>query len=365
MTDYSISPDILVTELSPKSLETVDLGTHIIVLVSKTVRKNFKLDLIFDEFGTDKKLYVFDHVRPDAHFEDIDLVIEGLNDIKPDGIIAIGGGSVIDAGKALSISFEGVPYKDVFYGKSKVPETKTRLLAVPTTAGTGAELSYGAIIFDEKTRIKGGLRGKILQPDAVIIDSRLHNSCPFKLKAEVGFDCFTHAVETYISLKSNAITRMQSVNCINTIFEYLIPACKDNDTEAMERIAISSTLMGINLALSSTCMPHRIQYVIGPRSGTSHAQGLIALYKGWLDYSLTLNLESWKNLMDDLRISKYEFIHKVISLKKELEIDYSLKDLGIMDKDIESIASEVTGTLEMDPAYSSTESIINILNKSL
>lgn len=365
MTDYSISPDILVTELSPKSLEKVDLGKSIIILVSKTVRRNFKLDLIFDEFGSDKDLYIFDHVKPDAHFEDIDFVINSLNDIKPEGIIAIGGGSVIDAGKALSISFEGVPYGDIFYGKSEVPDTKIRLLAVPTTAGTGAELSYGAIILDEKTGIKGGLRGKILQPDAVIIDSRLHNACPFKLKAEVGFDCFTHAIETYISLKSNPITRMQSVNCINTIFDFLIPACRNNDSVAMEKIAISSTLMGINLALSSTCMPHRIQYVIGPLSKTSHAQGLIALYKGWLDYSLALNLESWKNLMCDLKLSKNEFIHKVESLKKELQIDYSLTDLGIMEKDVEFIASEVTGTLEMDPAYSNTGSIINILKKSL
>ena len=340
------------------------MGNTIVVLVSKTVRTAFQLDRIFEIYGADKDLFVFDHIGPDAPFDDLDLVLNSLNDNKPDGLIAIGGGSIIDAGKALSVAFEGISYVDLFYGKAQMPDSKIPLLAVPTTAGTGAELSFGAIIYDRKHKKKGGLRGPILQPNAVIIDSRLHNTCPFKLKAEVGFDCLTHAVETYISKKSNPIVRMQSVSCIQTIFQNLIPACEDQDIKAMEKVAISSALMGINLAFSSTCLPHRIQYVIGPHTGTSHAQGLIALYRGWLWHLQELNMPEWSCLADDLNTSPQKFLQKVHNLKTRLDIDYTLSDLGVSYEELGNIASKVTGTLNLDPSYKDKSSIINILEKS-
>ena len=365
MTDYSIIPDILVEQVTNESLSKFNLGNTIAILVSKSVRRQFELDSIFDEFGKKRNLFVFDHIRPDAPFEDLDVVYNELKNIKLDGMIAIGGGSVIDAAKALSVSFEGIDYKDIFYGRAEMPKSKKKLLAIPTTAGTGAELSFGAIIFDAENNIKGGLRSTLIQPNAVLIDSRFHNACPFKLKAEVGFDCFTHAVETYISLKSNPITRMQSVDCINTIFDCLIPACKINDSQAMEKIAISSALMGINLAYSSTCLPHRIQYVIGPMTKTSHAQGLIALYRGWLVHSIEMNLEQWSNLMKDLNLNQGIFLEKVQNLKEELQIDYSIQDLGINKIELKEIAQKVTGNKGLDPSYKDLGSIINILHKSL
>jgi len=364
MTDYSIKPDVLVAQISNDSLSKFNLGDQVAIIVSKTVRNQFKLNSIFEEYGKNRYLYIFDHIRPDAPFEDLDLIYSELKNAKLDGMIAIGGGSVIDAAKALSISFEGINYKDIFYGKASMPDSKVKLLAIPTTAGTGAELSFGAIIYDAAKGKKGGLRSELIQPNAVLIDSRLHNACPFKLKAEVGFDCFTHAVETYISKKSNPIIRMQSVNCINSIFNNLIPACKENDDLAMNKIAINSALMGINLAYSSTCLPHRIQYVIGPLTHTSHAKGLIALYRGWLSHSLQIDLVEWSNLMSDLNLTKDTFLEKVQMLKEELRINYSIEELGVKKEQLQKIAENVTGNMTLDPSYKDKNSIINILQKS-
>ncbi|HMC00681.1 MAG TPA: iron-containing alcohol dehydrogenase, partial [Flavobacteriaceae bacterium] len=231
--------------------------------------------------------------------------------------------------------------------------------------GTGAELSLGAIIYDEIDGVKGGLRGSIIQPDEVLIDARLHNACPFKLKAEVGFDCLTHAVETYISKKSNSLVRNQSINCIKNIFNYLIPACKENNLEAMQKIAISSSLMGINLAYSSTCLPHRIQYVIGPLTGTSHAQGLIALYKGWLYHLVDINLKELNDLVNDLQMSVDKFMSEIQNLKETLNIDYSIVDLGMNKDQIENVSSNVTGNVFADPSYKDIGTIKKILTNSL
>ncbi len=365
MTPYFLKPKIFIAPISRESLEAFDIGNNVLILVSKTILKNFNLNAVFDALATTRNIFVYSHIRPDAPFEDLDLIITELKSEKIDYIIAIGGGSIIDAAKTLSISFEGICYKDIFYGKATLPTTKIKTLAVPTTAGTGAELSFGAIIYDQENSKKGGVRGEIVQPTAVLIDANLHNACPFKLKAEVGFDCLTHAVETYISRKSHELVRVQSVNCIQTIFQYLVSACKENDFHAMQQIAISSALMGLNLAYSSTCLPHRLQYVIGPMTHTSHAQGLIALYKGWLTNLVASETQELKDLVFDLGVTRDEFINKVNGLKRDLNIEYSLTTLGINPQQIEVIANKVTGNVAADPSYTGHNTISNILKYAL
>lgn len=361
MSSYFIKPKISVEVMTPEALLAFGLGKEVLVLVSNTVASKFNLDLLFNKISGDRNLYLYKHIHPDAPFKDLDTIINDQKERKLDLIVAIGGGSVIDAAKALSVSFEGINYKDMFYGRAPMPTSKIKVLAVPTTAGTGAELSFGAILYDDESGIKGGIRGEIVQPDYVLIDARLHNSGPFKLKAEVGFDCLTHAVETYISRKSNPLVKIQSVSCIQNIFAHLVPACKTNSLTDMEKIAISSTLMGINLAYSSTCLPHRIQYVIGPMTGTSHAMGLIALYKGWLRYLLEEDSKELNELATDLGMNKWEFCKRIDELKQELLIAYSLADLGIKEEQIEEIAGNVTGALDADPSYKNSKTIVEIL----
>tara|TARA_R110002167_G_scaffold206691_18_gene410802 strand:- start:8720 stop:9817 length:1098 start_codon:yes stop_codon:yes gene_type:complete len=365
MSAYFIKPRIVVGELSADAVDTFDLGTEVLILVSKTVRDQFDLDAIFAKLSATKNLHIFDHIRPDAPFDDLDRVIEEVGAVKLEAIIAIGGGSIIDAAKALSISFSGTDYKEVFYQKADVPKSKIKVLAIPTTAGTGAELSFGAILYDKQNGVKGGVRGEIVQPNFVLIDAKLHNGCPTKLKAEVGFDCLTHAVETYISKKSNAVVRLQSVSCIQNVFDHLVPACKANSLYDMEKVAISSALMGINLAYSSTCLPHRMQYVIGPITGTSHAQGLIALYKGWIKNLVENDVKEFSDLAKDLGMDKDQLYKRIALLKTDLGIDYTISDLGIKESQIEEVAKRVTGNVQADPSYQDFNTIVNILKYSL
>jgi len=363
--NYKIQPEVLVAPLSFDVLESIGIGNEVLILSSRSVEISFKLDKLFSRLSLNRKLHIYNHIRPDAPFKDLDIIIQEQKKNNLDYIIAIGGGSVIDAAKTLSISFEGIDYKDVFYKRAAPPVNKIPVLAIPTTAGTGAELSFGAIVYDNYNKIKGGLRGEVIQPNAVLIDARLHNSCPYKLKAEVGFDCLTHAVETYISKKSNSLVKIQSISCIKNIFKFLVPACKNNDIHSMEKIALSSALMGINLAYSSTCLPHRIQYSIGPLTQTSHAQGLIALYKGWLKYLLEIKLSELDQLSNDLSMTSIEFVEKIQTLKKVLDIDYSLTDLGVKLEQVADISKSVSGNVLADPSYLNTETLIKILKYSM
>lgn len=362
---YYIKPKILVEKFSLSSIEKFSLGSQILVISSKTVATKYGIKEVLEGLSKNATIHTFDHIRPDAPFEDLDMVLSKLKEVKLDSIVAIGGGSTIDAAKALSIAFGSVSYKDVFYGRSAVPKDKIKLLAIPTTAGTGAELSFGAILYDKENGKKGGVRGEIVQPNYVLIDANLHNGCPKGLKAEVGFDCLTHAVETYISKKSTPIVKMQSVNCIKIIFQHLVPVYNEGKFEDMEQIAIASSLMGINLAFSSTCLPHRIQYVIGPMTGTSHAQGLIALYRGWLKHLKQESVDELKALSSDLGMTVNQFLKKINELKKALDIDFGISRLGINEGHIEEIAQKVTGNMQADPSYKNSSSIIKILKLAL
>ena len=245
-----------------------------------------------------------------------------------------------------------------------MPRTSVKLIAIPTTAGTGAELSFGAIIYDDVKNIKGGIRGEIIQPNIVFIDAELYRTAPKKLISEVGFDCLTHAIETYVSLKSDALIRYQSVAAIKTVFTFL-PNAVDGDLNALKNMAIASSMMGVNLAYSSTCLPHRIQYIIGPLTNTSHAQGLIALYKGWIKLIAENKSKSGLNNLEYDLGRGVNLVDKIHKLKEDLNINYSISTLGVNESQIEHIAEKTNGSVQNDPIYKSNETIIKILKESI
>jgi alcohol dehydrogenase class IV len=333
---------------------------NILFLTSKTISTFPEIIYLTNELQKTNSLIVYNNIRPDAPVDTIDLIQDHIQ--KPDLIIAVGGGSVIDSAKALSIGWNNTTIKSYLYNQSKLPIEKIPLFVLPTTAGTGSELSFGAIIYDPINMYKSSIKSPLLQPDLVIIDVALYLHAPKKLISEVGFDALSHAIETYISIQSNPITRYQSVNAINIIFDNIVNAV-NGDSESMEKIAIASSLMGLNLAFSSTCLPHRIQYIIGPMTKSSHAQGLIALYNGWLP--MVKETDEFYHLSLDLGYSIEELIQKISSLKNDLNINYRLKDYGLTNTHISSIAEQVTGNLTFDPLYKNIETIKKIIKDSL
>ncbi|WP_435354439.1 iron-containing alcohol dehydrogenase [Emticicia sp. SJ17W-69] len=333
---------------------------NILLVTSPTVSKYLKVEKTKEILAKNYNLTFFNEIKPNAPIIDLDNLVAKTP--KPDLIIGIGGGSVIDSCKALSVAWQGATIIDLFYKKESLSNKKIKTIAVPTTAGTGAELSFGSILYDTKDHIKSGLRGSQLQPNLAFIDIDLYIDAPNKLIAEVGFDCLTHAIETYVSTASTPMVKYQSVAAIQVVFGQLRSAFL-KDKNALEKVAIAAALMGINLAQSSTCLPHRIQYALGPKTNTSHAQGLIMLYKGWL--TEIKDTEVFNELAHALGLTTTDFVENIIRLKQDLNIDYSLADYGVNSSDILEIASNVTGNMDNDPCYKSKETIISILQNSL
>ena len=273
----------------------------------------------------------------------------------------------MDLGKAMSVAKDFFTLLSLFLKKIVNYKKHARLLAIPSTFGTGAETSFGSILYDDTNEKKDGLRSKVIQADTVIIDSNIYSSASSKIMAESGFDCLTHAIETYLSHASNAIVKYQSIAAINVIFDELENAVINKKEASILKMGIASMMMGLNLAYSSTCLPHRIQYVIGPMTNTSHAQGLLMLYKGWFKLIAKQLKESSEiqSLLNDLNLSFGDFEEKVFSLRKRLGVDYCLKDFNIFDSDINTIANSISGNLTNDPFYSDLDSVKFLLREAL
>ena len=335
---------------------------NILVLTSKSINRIHKIDKFFNL----KNYQVISNVIPEIPFS---FVKKLYNEIKftPDLIIAIGGGSVIDLAKALSVA-KNFLILEKLYTKNLIDYKKhANVFAIPTTFGSGAETSFGSILYNDKIKKKDGLRHKILQPDKVIIDTNLYASGSSKVMAESGFDCLTHAIETYLSKASNKIVKYQSVSAINIVFNNLENAVEKRNDDSIMKMGIASMMMGINLAYSSTCLPHRIQYIVGPMTNTQHAQGLVMLYKGWIKHigNQLKDKNEIQNLLEDLNMTFVEFEKKINSLKKKLGIDYKLNDFNLNINDIEEIIPQISGNLSNDPFYKDKDSIRYVLQESL
>lgn len=303
-----------------------------------------------------KKITEFASVSANPKLSEIRAGIQLGKQEGVERIIGFGGGSAIDAAKAIAVGIGTEEDIGEFYYQGKEPGRNTLpILAMPTTAGTGSELSKAAIITDELRKMKNGIRGEALYPKAAIVDSLFTESVPFQVTMETGFDVLAHAVESYISKASSPYTRMQSEYVIQSVGEYLprLSVCLQ-DIEAREKMSFVSMIMGINLGNAGTCLPHRMQYPLGAHTDTSHGAGLAALFTAWVGCEYPYASDKIEKVTELLTGEKpngsrdcENVIHQFI---KSLQLPTSLQELGVDRSKLAIMASEVTGNIKNDPA---------------
>jgi alcohol dehydrogenase class IV len=275
------------------------------------------------------------------------LSIPQILDIE--SIVAIGGGSVLDLSKCLALAID-LNLINATSTLDKIFEHKrcrVKLVLAPTTSGTGSEMSLGAIITTESGK-KTGVRGLGVSADLAIIDTSLMESMPKHVAQDTAFDVLSHAVESYFSKKSNTIVKLNSENIIRFILnnkrELFIG---ERSKETITKLAYFSSLAGINLASSSTCLPHRIQYVVAQYCHLSHARSLMLIYPTWLKI-VTTQLSDTKILEDKLEIKclfdEIKEIFDMISIEENLSV--ILRDVAIED-----LLQSISGNLGDDPVY--------------
>lgn len=332
---------------------------NILIITSRFHKKKDYLCELIKKLQINKNIYLYDEVKKGAPIKNLYEIIAKFQ--IPDLIIGIGGGSVMDIAKACSCFF----YKKNFFNKknnkkdlSKIKiSKKIKSIMVPTILGSGAENSKGSIL-ELKNKKKIAIRNDLIKANFVYIDLDLIKTANIKLKSEALYDCLSHAIETYISNMSNINTRRRSIDAIKFLLKVKSKSFFQKKKN-LKKLAIYSLSMGQNLAESSTCLPHRIQYALSEYSNSTHAQGIIALHKGWLKCSF--NSIKFLKLCADLKCDQNVFYKKVFTLRNKLGINYSLNDIKVNKNKIPKIVKNVSGHLAADPLYANKNSILNIL----
>ena len=231
---------------------------------------------------------VFDQVPPDSSMDVVNEVARLYTERGCDGFVAIGGGSVIDTtkGAAASLACEGVDFATL-QGSEILKADLPPLIAVPTTAGTGSEVTLVAVVADTKKHAKLSFTSYKLVPHAAILDPALTSSLPPKLTATTGMDALTHAVEAYTSIQKNPVSDAFAVKAIELIAENLPVACREGaNVDARTSLALGSLLAGAAFSNAMVGIVHALGHSLGGLCHIPHGQAMMMLLPHCVRYNL-------------------------------------------------------------------------------
>lgn len=278
-------------------------------------------------------------------------------------IVAVGGGSVIDCAKMCAIYFEKAnkkhSAKEFFFGKSELsPRENIVFIALPTTAGTGAEVTNNAVIIDNETGIKKSVRHDTMIPDLALVDPELTYDCPQKIVAASGLDSLTQALECCISRKTTPETRAMASKALLIVLDNLEKAYK-GDVEAKNAMAWATTLGGVAFRIGGLGAAHGLAHPIGALRHIAHGEACGIL----LEHIMRINIESVNLLASELELgSGEELINRIVNLRNRLGIADNFRKYNITVENYPFIAKNCrSGSMSCNPVSMSDEDIFELL----
>lgn len=259
-----------------------------------------------------------------------------------DVIIGLGGGSILDVAKMASALVTNPGRTKDYFGREKVPKRGKPTIIIPTTSGTGAEVTKHAIFLDREVNVKKAVASTALLPNVAIVDPLLTVSCPPQVTASAGIDAFIHAAEPFLSKNANPITDALALEAISIITRWLGPAFADGQNlEARYYMALGSLMAGIVLNNSGTSLVHAMAYPVGGEYHTPHGITLSALLLACFEGIMVAKQEKMVKLamamgenIDGLpaREAAVRALEAIRHLLQSVDLPTSLTDLQITDK---------------------------------
>ncbi|RDY29835.1 1-propanol dehydrogenase PduQ [Lachnotalea glycerini] len=253
---------------------------------------------------------VFSDVVPDPPIDKIAVGIKALLEYKPDAIIAVGGGSAIDSAKSIK------KFASDIGNLSEVP-----LIAIPTTSGTGSEVTSFAVISDPKNQVKYPLVSDQLIPSEAILDAELVRSVPPAITADTGMDVLTHAIEAYVSINNNEFSAALAEKSIEICGVWLLRAYLDgNDMHARKKIHVASCLAGLAFNSASLGLNHGMAHPLGANFHIPHGRANAMLLPHIIEFNSDINIHSKSKEEYLPAVKKYCNIAKLLGLNNFNEI---------------------------------------------
>jgi alcohol dehydrogenase len=321
---------------------------------------------------------VINDTPPEPEVEQVNKIFSAAKKIDCQMIIGIGGGSAMDVAKIVSVMLTNQVSLRQLLEKINIEHYGLPTVMVPTTAGTGSEVTPNAIVLVPEEELKVGIVNNKLVPNCVILDPVLTIGLPPSLTASTGMDALTHAIECYTSKKANPLSDTFALKSINLIARSIRRAYQNGkDVDARHDMLLGAMFGGICIATSSTTAVHALAYPLGGKYRISHGLSNAILLPHVMKYNLDSAEDKFKDIaiamgIDVTRLSIRQAAEKMIenlfSLVNDLNIQASLKDKGITAADLDIMveaACKVTRLLDNNPRPMTKNAMRDIYKKLL
>jgi alcohol dehydrogenase class IV len=362
----------------PDHIREFKASRPLVVLDKNLGATGFK-DRIHDMFQqAGLKITLFDEkVEAEPQLEVADEGAKAALKGKCDIVVGIGGGSAMDVAKAIAVLAANKNKAADYLGLNKVPGPGLPKIMVPTTAGTGSEVTFTSVFVRKNLQKKEGMNSPYLYPELALLDPILTLTLPPVATAATGIDALCHAIESYTSVNASPMSEMISLEAIALISENLRTCVHDGtNLEAREKMLLGSLYAGLGLANAGVGAVHSLSYPLGGKYGVSHGLANTIMLPHVMAFNLAGALEKFAAIAevmgepsDDLpvREAAYLAVEAVQSLIEDCDIYTTLEDLDIPESDfpeLAKVAMTVTRPLENNPRKVTMEDAIEIYGEA-
>ena len=328
-----------------------------------------KLDDVLKDAGLETRIY--DGVEPDPSIERVFDGAKAMREFQPDVIVSIGGGSPMDAAKAMWVFYE---YPEKTFDDIKNPftmpklRTKAIFVAVPSTSGTASEVTAFSVITDYSTNIKYPLADFEITPDIAVLDTDIPLTMPKVLTAHTGMDALTHAIEAYVATARSDFSDALAIKAISDIYESIV-ASYNGDVEARGKMHIAQCLAGMAFSNALLGIAHSLAHKTGAMFHIPHGCCNAILLPNVIQYNSKACMERYAQIaraiglpgVTDGQLTN-SLVDAVRSLNKKLGIEQSYQANGVSEELFKTHAKEIAENAVLDPCTGSNPRTIDAEN---
>ncbi|MDH5174574.1 MAG: iron-containing alcohol dehydrogenase [Elusimicrobiota bacterium] len=356
--------------------EARKFGEKVLIVTGKSSSKKAgSLDEVVNSLTSHNlRVEVFNKVEPDPSVETVEEGAKFAKKCAVEVVIGLGGGSSMDAAKGIALLMTNKGSITDYFGTDKVKEAAIPVIAIPTTAGTGSEVTKYAVVTERKKMLKQIIGSFHISPVLAILDPMLTLSMPASLTANTGADALSHAIESYVCTKANPVSDILALESIRLIAEALPGAVSQPENiEVRKKMLFASSIAGIALTSSGAGIIHGMGYSITLYYGLANA----LLMPEAMEFNLVANPSKYKNIAAAMGKKVEGLLEKdaarlsvvaVRELSEKIGIPRGLKEIGVKEESLAGFAETVgknERVLSLNPRRPSTKEIEEIYRKSM
>jgi len=347
--------------ISDKGLERAGVGEQIAAMLR----------------GAEFEVTTFTDIAGEPTFPLLARTIRFMQEAKAELIVGLGGGTAMDTAKATAALMDKEDPQPYMAGTAVIPNRTIPCVVLPTTSGTGSEVTYNAIFGDEATEVKRGIVSHALLPDVAIVDPLLTLSCPPKVTAASGVDAFTHAIESYIAVRATPLTRMYAEQAMKLFAPNIAKAVHfGSNVESRVGMSMVSLLAGIALGNAGVGAVHALAYPLGGKYHIEHGVANALLMPYVFDVTAATCTEAFADVAGFLQLGDYAHrpheapqavVQYLYGLLRTLDLPSTLRELGVDEAALPLMAqqaSKIDRLLNNTPYRLNEQKILGIYRKA-